>query len=254
MRSAPLCILLLAGCSPAVFTLTPEEARLPDLGPPPPSIGGLPGEETSVRGVVRWNGAVPPMRVMEWSYCRPLITRTVPSEACVVDADNHLRWAFVVVTKGLEGRTFDVPKDPLRIDIRGHRFWPHVVGVRVGQEFGIANGEDHFYTVHGLPFDNPEFNLGLHKGMETRRRADRPEVMFAVLDSIHPWMRLWMGAVDHPFFAVTGPDGRFELRGLPPGRYTLTVWHERFVSAEREIEIWKGEELFLDIPLDRLKD
>ena len=67
-------------------------------------------------------------------------------------------------------------------------------------------------------------------------------------------MSLWLGVVEHPFFAVTGPDGRYELRGLPPGTYTLAVWQERCCRVERSIEIKAGETRTEDFALDLLKN
>jgi len=247
-----LWILLLGGCGPEFFTLTPREARLPDLGPPPPAVGGIFAAAPTVRGVVRLTLEPPPVRVVGWSYCRPLISRTVPSEAGVVDPEGHLRWAFVTVTRGLGDRAFEVPGDPVPIAIRGHRFWPHVVGVRAGQDLRIVNQEDHFHDVHALPFDNPEFNLGLPtRGLDTVRRFQKPERMIAIKDDVHPWMRVWVGVVEHPFFAVTGADGAYEFRGLPPGRYTIQVWHERYAGVSREIEVREGALLREDFDLDQ---
>ncbi len=74
-----------------------------------------------------------------------------------------------------------------------------------------------------------------------------------IKDDIHPWERIWMGVFEHPFFAVTGPDGRYELRGLPPGKYTLTLWQETFQSIDREIEIKPGAPLVVDFALRDLK-
>jgi len=41
-------------------------------------------------------------------------------------------------------------------------------------------------------------------------------------------MQAYAGVVAHPFFAVTGADGTFTLKGLPPGTYTVEAWHERY--------------------------
>lgn len=247
-----LWVLLLAGCGPSAYVLSPQEAALPDLGPPPPAVGGILDAAPTVRGVVRLTIEPPAVRVVEWSTCKPLISRTVPSEASVVDPEGHLRWAFVAVTRGLENRPFESPKEAVPIAIRGHRFWPHVVGLRVGQDFRIVDLEDHLYDVHAYPFDNQEFNLGLTaRGMDTRRRFPKPERMVLIKDDVHPWMRMWVGVIGHPYFAVTGPDGAFELRGLPPGRYTIEVWHERYVGVSREIEVKEGAVLREDFDLDR---
>jgi hypothetical protein len=51
----------------------------------------------------------------------------------------------------------------------------------------------------------------------------------------------WIVAVDNPFFAVSGEDGTYALRGLPPGRYTLTAWHEVLGERQQEVEVKEGE-------------
>ena len=63
------------------------------------------------------------------------------------------------------------------------------------------------------------------------------EVMFPFKCSIHPWMTAWAGVLDHPFFAVTKADGTFEIRGLPPGKYTIAAWHGKVGTVEKVIEV-----------------
>ena len=57
--------------------------------------------------------------------------------------------------------------------------------------------------------------------------------MIPVKCNVHPWMRAYIGVVSHPFFAVTGDDGTFTIKGLPPGTYTLEAWHEKYGTTRR---------------------
>ena len=61
----------------------------------------------------------------------------------------------------------------------------------------------------------------------------REEVMIPVKCNVHPWMRSYIGVVSHPFFAVTGDDGTFTIKGLPPGKYTIEAWQEKYRAAGR---------------------
>ena len=55
--------------------------------------------------------------------------------------------------------------------------------------------------------------------------------------TIHPWMKAYLGVFEHPYFALSGADGRFTLKDLPPGEYTIEAWHERFGTKSVEIAV-----------------
>ena len=82
--------------------------------------------------------------------------------------------------------------------------------------------------MHGKPQDNREFNQPQPiVGMKNTITFTRPEVMIPFKCDVHPWMSAYVGAVAHPYFAVTGKDGTFELKTVPPGTYTIEAWHEK---------------------------
>ena len=58
---------------------------------------------------------------------------------------------------------------------------------------------------------------------------------------LHPWTRAWIAVFDHPYFAVTERDGAFTLDGIPPGRYRLVAWHERFGIVEDSVDVTAGQ-------------
>jgi len=79
-----------------------------------------------------------------------------------------------------------------------------------------------------MPKGNSEFNTGQPiKGMKTTHTFDKPEVMVPFKCDVHGWMNAFVGVVDHPYFAVSDKDGKFSLKGLPPGTYTIEAWHEK---------------------------
>ena len=65
--------------------------------------------------------------------------------------------------------------------------------------------------------------------------------MLPIVCDIHPWMKTWIGVVEHPFHAVSAEDGTFVIEGLPPGTYTLAVWHEAYDEREIEVTVASGE-------------
>lgn len=168
--------------------------------------------------------------------CDCLHASTPKTENLVVGEGGGLKWALVRITKGLEGKSFTPPQEPVVLDQRGCVYAPHVVGVMVGQPVEFRNSDDMLHNVHGIPFDNKEFNLAQLKGAADRRTFPKPEI-FKVICNVHPWMGAHVGVFEHPYFAVTDAEGRFTIKGLPPGKYSLEVWHETLKASSAEITV-----------------
>ena len=119
---------------------------------------------------------------------------------------------------------------------------PHVLGVMTGQEIEITNcGPDqpqHPPAAQG----EPRVERVAGSGSEPKRKSfPREEIMMPVKCNVHPWMRTYIGVVSHPFFAVSGDDGSFTIKGLPPGEYTLEAIHEKLGTQEIKVKVGAKE-------------
>jgi plastocyanin len=145
---------------------------------------------------------------------------------------------FVYVKDGLGSYIYDAPAESAKIDQKECRYHPHVFGVRVGQPVEIVNSDPTLHNIHASPKTNTEFNTGQPiQGMKTTHTFDKPEVMVPFKCDVHGWMNAYVGVVDHPYFAVTGKDGKFDLKTLPPGTYTIEAWQEKLGTQEAKVTI-----------------
>jgi hypothetical protein len=62
----------------------------------------------------------------------------------------------------------------------------------------------------------------------------------------HPWMRMYVNVSRSPFYAVTGPDGRYEIKGLPPGDYTIAFVQEKLGEQDQKVSLAAKESRMLD--------
>jgi plastocyanin len=159
------------------------------------------------------------------------------SQDVIVNKNGTLKNVLVYVKDGLSGKTFEPPKEAVVFNQKGCMYSPHVLGVQVGQEFNVVNDDPTLHNVHSLSKLNPQFNIGQPKqGMKFSRKFDKPEV-FKVKCEVHSWMNAYIGVFNHPFFAVTGDDGSFDLKNLPPGTYTIEAWHEKYGTQTGKVTV-----------------
>jgi plastocyanin len=145
---------------------------------------------------------------------------------------------FVYVKDGLGNYVYDTPTMPMTIDQKSCRYHPHVFGIRVGQPLEILNSDPTLHNIHALPKGNAEFNTGQPiQGMKTTHTFTQKEVMVPFKCDVHGWMNAYVGVLDHPYFAVTKEDGKFELNTLPPGTYTIEAWHEKLGTMTQSVTL-----------------
>ena len=208
-----------------------------------PAGGGQkidPATAGSVKGVVTLEGTAPknePIKMNADPVCVKQNTTPQFQESFEVDGDK-LANVFVYVKDGLGNYSYDPPTDMPKIDQQNCRYHPHVFGVRVGQEIEIINSDPTLHNIHALPKANSEFNNGQPiQGMKMKHAFNSKEVMVPFKCDVHGWMNAYVGVLDHPFFATTGKDGSFELKGLPPGTYTIEAWHEKLGPMTQSVTI-----------------
>jgi hypothetical protein len=192
----------------------------------------------AIVGAVRFSGVPPAPRAVSVTSDPACVARH-PDGLTIADvrvADGRLADVFVYVAAGLEDRVFAVPETPVRIDQIGCLFVPRVAGAQAGQPIEFRTQDDTLHNVHGEPQVSPRWNFGLARpGAERTLRLDGPDVMVPVRCDVHPWMRLDLGVVPHPYFTVTGDDGAFRLADVPPGTYTVAAWHPKLGRREQTV-------------------
>jgi len=204
-----------------------------------------PATAATVMGKVNFDGTAPKMQPINMSAepdCKTLHSGAVVPDQVVVNSNNTLKNVFVWVKGGLEGKKFEVNSSPVELDQKGCIYTPHVVAVQTKQTLNVLNADPMTHNIHPLPKENREWNKSQAPGAGAIEDSfARQEIMMPVKCNIHPWMRAYINVVDHPFFAVTGDDGSFSIKGLPPGTYTIEAQHEKYGAQEMSITVAASE-------------
>jgi len=206
--------------------------------PPPPAID--PSTAATVRGKVFFQGTPPPNpRIQMAAECAMHYT-TPPSDEQVLVKNGRLQNVFVYVKGGLESLPFPWPTTPVTMANDRCVYVPRVLGVQVHQPILFTNEDATDHNIHGFP-SRGQFNYGLRgKGTNTQHKLRHAELGIRVKCDIHPWMIGYVNVVPHPFHAVTGPEGTFEFKGLPPGEYEIEAWHEKYGTRTQKAKLGPG--------------
>ena len=196
-----------------------------------------PTTAATITGTVHFEGAVPAAAKIDMSNDSDCGNKPSFAENLVVD-QGKLANVFVYVKEGLGDRGFIVPQTPAIIDQHGCRYVPHVLGVMTGQSVRIVNSDPTSHNIHPMGHANHQWNASqMPNAAPLTKTFAQPEIMLPIQCNQHPWMHMYLNVVDNPFFAVTGPDGHFEIKGVPPGDYTITAVHEQLGEQTMKITV-----------------
>jgi hypothetical protein len=196
----------------------------------------------TIDGVVTLSGTAPGVAPIKVSKNQDYCGQTIPDPAYTVDSSGGLANVIVYlkdITKGKPG-----PSEPLKLVNEHCMFSPRVQGAMVGEQITISSDDPILHNTHP---QNAETNATIYnialpfKGFSvTKPLPANPELIKIKCDA-HEWMHAWIMELDHPYYATTGSDGHFTIKDVPPGSYTLAVWHEAAGEKSEPVVVATGK-------------
>ncbi len=204
----------------------------------------------TLSGKVLYTGEKPAMPAIDMSanpMCERQHKTPQTAETAIINPNGTVRYAFVWIKDGLPKARWTPPQTNVVLDQNGCVYRPHVLALMVGQQLEIHNSDPVNHNVHAEAQTNVAWNESQPPQADKKFKTfPREEIWFPVTCSVHPWMRAYLSVVSHPFFAVTGEDGGFTIKGVPPGHYTVEVIQEKFGHKTIDITVAAKEAKTVD--------
>ena len=200
--------------------------------------GGSVGGKVTVEGVTAISNKT--INMASEPGCAKMYSTPPKSEDLVVGGGNALENVVIYISAGTLDES-SAPSQPVQVVQKGCRFAPHVVAMQTGQPVQMVNEDSTSHNIHPLATNNREWNKAEPPGTSPLTESfARPEFI-SVKCNVHPWMHGYFAVLKTSHYAVTGDNGVFLLNNLPPGKYTLTAWHETLGTQTQEVTIAGNE-------------
>jgi plastocyanin len=204
----------------------------------------------TVAGKVTYTGTAPKMKQIDMAKepsCAKQHATPVMNESVVAGEGNTLGDVVVYISAG--GAPSAVPSTPVTFEQKGCQYLPHVLPMQAGQQLEIKNDDQTSHNIHPMSQVNPEWNKSQPPGAPPIQTTYAKPEFIPVKCNVHPWMHGYFAVLNTSHSTVSGSDGTYSLSGLPPGKYTVTAWQERFGTQSQEVTIAGSETAKLDFSL-----
>jgi len=197
----------------------------------------------TIEGKVTYTGTPPKMKPIDMSKEPTCAKEHNPPEmvqTVTTGPGNSIEYAVVYISKGGDEETTP-PSESVKYDQKGCMYMPHVLAMEVGQPLEISNDDPVAHNIHPIPKLNVEWNKSQPPGTPPiNTKWDKAEFI-AVKCNIHPWMHGYFAVLKTAHYSISGADGSFSLKGLAPGTYTITSWHEQYGFQSQDVTLGAGE-------------
>jgi len=206
----------------------------------------------TIQGVVKLAGAAPAIAPIVVTKNQDYCGDSIPNPLFQVGKDGGLQNVEVYLKDVTTGKA--LPTEPIAISlVNSHcMFSPRVQGATVGQQIKISSEDPVLHNTH--PQNNETnatiYNIALpYKGFSVTKPLPATPQLIRVKCDAHEWMRAWIWEFDHPYFATTGDDGKFTIKDVPPGTYTLVAWQEATAEKSMPVTVAAGKTVTADFQL-----
>jgi plastocyanin len=198
---------------------------------------------TDIVGVITLKGTPPAEKeitpLMENPDCGKMHPTAPTTHFYVIGAKGEL--ADVIVSlKGVTGKSTGASAPPAVLDQKGCLYTPTILAVQTGQKLVVKNSDPCVHNVHATPAvpGNPETNHGQAPGaVDLTYTFAQPEMFLRFKCDVHPWMFAWVSVFDSPYFCVSDKDGKFVIKNVPPGKYTVEAAHRKLGTQTQDVEV-----------------
>ena len=158
----------------------------------------------------------------------------------------------VIYIDKIPGKKFDPPKDPATIDQNNLAYIPHVLPIVAGTTVKYLNSDDVLHNVFTPDKSADKFKLGTWPKGQTRSYTFKnPGCVSVMLCNVHPEMEAYVLVLENPYYAVSAKDGSYLIKGVPAGKYTLTIWHEKLKGASQEVTVTESGEVVANFEIKK---
>ena len=203
--------------------------------------GGAVSDGGTISGVVKFKGAAPAPKKLDINKDKEVCAKTAKNDPTLLVSGGNLVNAVVSIADIKKGKKMEPQK--VTLDQNGCEYHPHVLAFVAGSSVEILNPDGILHNVHSYSKANSPFNMAQPKFKKSLTvKLDKPEVVSVKCD-VHGWMSGWFFVADNPYFGVTDNSGSFKLTDVPPGTYTLEVWHETLGKQSQKVTVKPKEEV-----------
>jgi plastocyanin len=205
----------------------------------------------AVEGKVAFTGPKPPARKVIPTKDQEFCGGVREVEQIQLSPDRGVAEAVVWVKRVAKGKAWEKPATPPSLMNTRCDFAPYLQAVPLNTEMEFVNNDAVFHNLHSFLDKATVHNVSLPRnGRRIRRTFAEPGLVRVECDA-HSWMKAWVYVADSPYYAMTGKDGRFVIRDLPPGSYTLAAWHDYAGAGEMSFTVAPGATVPVTLTLDK---
>lgn len=202
--------------------------------------GGDVKDGGSISGTVKFKGTPPTPKKLDVSKDKEVCGKTTKTDESLIVSNGNLVNAVIMITDITKGKKMEVKK--VTLNQKGCDYHPHVLAFPAGSTVEIVNPDGILHNIHSFSKVNTAFNMAQPKFKKTMEvKIEKPEIIEVRCD-VHAWMEGWLVATANPYFAVTDDSGTFKLTDVPPGTYTVEVWHQKLGKTTQKVTVKAKED------------